>query len=497
MKRTLRSGNGPERPQPPRSKGSHKAETPGASAAAYLAWDATDSRASPAAQPRGESSILPSFLRPRKPAATPPQPLSNPGSRPSSSRQAEAGPEPPPLPRRNPVRDPRSEPPPAPTTIPPRTPNPAAFRNLPGASDTGTRSVSPSSSSPNVPSDLEPVEAARKAHDPTKRARRHVTGEKPRRDSEAAGTSRQTQQVERPALSRQRQTSPRLARPRRQERALSADVPRTSEGLTIDDSTSLPKPGTLESRVLGDLPDGIDKTAARQILSELSQDDEVHWEDIAGLEPAKNSLREAVVYPFLRPDLFIGLRQPACGILLFGPPGTGKTMLARAVATESKSTFFSLSASSLTSKYLGDSEKLVRALFAIARMIAPSIIFVDEIDSLLGQRSGADDHETTRRIKTEFLIQWSNLQRSVPLSGDLRESGDANRVLVLAATNLPWAIDEAARRRFVKRQYIPLPEPETRGAHIRRLLSQQNHTLADSDIDRLVALTGGKHASLG
>lgn len=498
MKRTLRSGNGPERPQPSRSKGSHQGETPGASAAAYLAWETSDTRASPSAQPRGESSILPSFLRPRKPAATPHQPLSNPNSRPTSSRQAETNPEPPLLPRRSPVRDPRSERPSAPTSTPPRTLNPAAFRLPPGINEPGTRPVSPSSSSSRVPSDLEPVDAARKAHGPTRHARRQVAGDKLRRGAEAPGaisTSWQTQQTERPVLSRERQTSPKVTRPRRKERALSADVPLTPEGLTIDDDTSLPKPGDLESRVLGNLPGGIDQTAARQILSELSQDDEVHWEDIAGLEAAKNSLREAVVYPFLRPDLFIGLRQPACGILLFGPPGTGKTMLARAVATESKSTFFSLSASSLTSKYLGDSEKLVRALFVIARMIAPSIIFVDEIDSLLGQRSGAEDHETTRRIKTEFLIQWSNLQRSVPPSGDHRESGDANRVLVLAATNLPWAIDEAARRRFVKRQYIPLPEPETRGAHLRRLLSQQNHTLKGPDIDRLVALTEGKDMS--
>jgi SpoVK/Ycf46/Vps4 family AAA+-type ATPase len=241
----------------------------------------------------------------------------------------------------------------------------------------------------------------------------------------------------------------------------------------------------------------VEQQAAKQILNEIIvRGDEVHWSDIAGLEIAKSALRETVVYPFLRPDLFMGLREPAKGMLLFGPPGTGKTMLARAVATESKSTFFSISASSLVSKYLGDSEKLVRALFALAKVLAPSIIFVDEIDSLLSQRSGSGEHESMRRIKTEFLIQWSDLQRAAAgreVSEKDKERGDANRVLVLAATNLPWAIDEAARRRFVRRQYIPLPETETRAIQLKALLKQQKHTLDDADIDKLVGLTDGKH----
>lgn len=249
-----------------------------------------------------------------------------------------------------------------------------------------------------------------------------------------------------------------------------------------------------KAEVMKNLPPGVDKAAAKQILNEIVvRGDEVHWGDIAGLEVAKSALREAVVYPFLRPDLFMGLREPARGMLLFGPPGTGKTMLARAVATESRSTFFSISASSLTSKYLGESEKLVRALFGLAKVLAPSIIFVDEIDSLLSQRSGSGEHEATRRIKTEFLIQWSDLQRAAAGrdSGD-KERGDANRVLVLAATNLPWAIDEAARRRFVRRQYIPLPESETRATQLKTLLGQQKHSLTDEDFAKLVELTDGK-----
>ncbi|KAI1385279.1 AAA-domain-containing protein [Hypoxylon trugodes] len=248
--------------------------------------------------------------------------------------------------------------------------------------------------------------------------------------------------------------------------------------------------------ILKNLPAGIDDAAAKAIFNEIVvQGDEVHWSDVAGLEIAKNALREAVVYPFLRPDLFMGLREPARGMLLFGPPGTGKTMLARAVATESKSTFFSISASSLTSKYLGESEKLVRALFALAKVMAPSIIFVDEIDSLLSQRTGSGEHEATRRIKTEFLIQWSDLQRAAAgresNNEANKERGDPNRVLVLAATNLPWAIDEAARRRFVRRQYIPLPEADTRATQLKTLLGQQKHNLTDADIAELVNLTEG------
>jgi SpoVK/Ycf46/Vps4 family AAA+-type ATPase len=247
--------------------------------------------------------------------------------------------------------------------------------------------------------------------------------------------------------------------------------------------------------VLKNLPRGVDSNAADQILNEIIiQGDEVHWDDIAGLDIAKAALKENVVYPFLRPDLFLGLREPARGMLLFGPPGTGKTMLARAVATESKSTFFAISASSLTSKFLGESEKLVRALFALAKMLAPSIIFVDEIDSLLSSRNETGEHEASRRIKTEFLIQWSDLARAAAgREQGARDKirGDPSRVLVLAATNAPWAIDDAARRRFVRRQYIPLPEKQVRAQHIRTLLAHQKQDLTVEEVENLVDLTEG------
>ncbi|ODQ44678.1 hypothetical protein PICMEDRAFT_18080 [Pichia membranifaciens NRRL Y-2026] len=240
---------------------------------------------------------------------------------------------------------------------------------------------------------------------------------------------------------------------------------------------------------------GVDLKFAKNILVESSRDqDKVFWSDIAGLEQAKETLMETVVYPFLRPDLFRGLREPVSGMLLFGPPGTGKTMLARAAATESNSTFFSIQSSSLTSKWYGESEKLVRALFQVAKAKAPSIIFVDEIDSLLGKRSGDGDDDTSRRLKNEFLVQWSDLSKAA--AGRVDDENDPpSRVLVLAATNLPWAVDEAARRRFVRRQYIPLPEPETRLAHFTKLLMHTPNSLTEDDMQQLVELTEGYSGS--
>ncbi|KAF2730265.1 AAA-domain-containing protein [Polyplosphaeria fusca] len=291
---------------------------------------------------------------------------------------------------------------------------------------------------------------------------------------------------------------PTRRRAKAKEATARADLPLTP-GADVGDATeSENESDEWKGRVkhiLKSLPRGVDQQAAQQILNEIViQGDEVRWDDVAGLDVAKSALKETVVYPFLRPDLFMGLREPARGMLLFGPPGTGKTMLARAVATESRSTFFAISASSLTSKFLGESEKLVRALFALAKMLAPSIIFVDEIDSLLSSRAGSGEHEATRRIKTEFLIQWSDLAKAAAgreLSEKDKEKGDASRVLVLAATNLPWAIDEAARRRFVRRQYIPLPEEHVRRTQLNTLLSHQKQNISPTEMDRLVEMTEG------
>nr|CAB3478341.1 unnamed protein product [Digitaria exilis] len=186
---------------------------------------------------------------------------------------------------------------------------------------------------------------------------------------------------------------------------------------------------------------------------------DVKWESIKGLENAKRLLKEAVVMPIKYPKYFTGLLSPWKGILLFGPPGTGKTMLAKAVATECKTTFFNISASSIVSKWRGDSEKLVKVLFELARHHAPSTIFLDEIDAIISQRGEArSEHEASRRLKTELLIQMDGLTKTNDL------------VFVLAATNLPWELDAAMLRRLEKRILVPLPEAEARQAMFEELL---------------------------
>ncbi|KAK9749828.1 hypothetical protein RND81_02G153600 [Saponaria officinalis] len=140
----------------------------------------------------------------------------------------------------------------------------------------------------------------------------------------------------------------------------------------------------------------------------MDRDPNVRWDDIAGLEHAKKCVTEMVVWPLLRPDIFKGCRAPGKGLLLFGPPGTGKTMIGKAIAGEAKATFFYISVSSLTSKWIGEGEKLVRAPFGVASCRQPAVIFVDEIDSLLSQRKSEGEHEASRRLKAQFLIEMES-----------------------------------------------------------------------------------------
>ncbi|XP_073022427.1 uncharacterized protein [Primulina eburnea] len=231
----------------------------------------------------------------------------------------------------------------------------------------------------------------------------------------------------------------------------------------------------------------------------VEQSPSVKWEDIAGLEMAKQALLEMVILPTKRRDLFTGLRKPAKGLLLFGPPGTGKTLLAKAVASESEATFFNVSASSLTSKWVGEGEKLVRTLFLVAISRQPSVIFIDEIDSIMSTRT-ANENEASRRLKSEFLIQFDGVTSS---SDDL--------VTVIGATNKPQELDDAVLRRLVKRIYIPLPDATARRVLLKHKLKGNAFSMpggintvfntvtcplaTERDLERLVTETDGYSGS--
>ncbi|KAJ1639179.1 P-loop containing nucleoside triphosphate hydrolase protein, partial [Pavlovales sp. CCMP2436] len=175
------------------------------------------------------------------------------------------------------------------------------------------------------------------------------------------------------------------------------------------------------------------------------------------------------------------------GVLLSGPPGTGKTMLAKAVATESGAAFINISMSEITSKWYGEDEKYVAAIFRVARRIAPCVIFLDEIDSLLGRRGSAFEHEATRRLRNEFLSQWDGLLSGSP----------SQRVLVLGATNRPFDLDEAALRRLPRRLALSLPDADARVQIFKVLLAEELGTSKGGalDLSYLASITDGYSGS--
>ncbi|XP_043914530.1 spastin [Protopterus annectens] len=260
----------------------------------------------------------------------------------------------------------------------------------------------------------------------------------------------------------------------------------STSGKSASKSNNKPSTPTVTPRKKKDLKNfkNVDSRLANLILNEIVDNaSSVRFADVAGQDLAKQALQEIVILPALRPELFTGLRAPARGLLLFGPPGNGKTLLAKAVAMESNATFFNISAASLTSKYVGEGEKLVRALFAAARELQPSIIFIDEIDSLLCERREGE-HDASRRLKTEFLIEFDGVQSSID-----------DRVLVMGATNRPQELDGAVLRRFAKRIYVSLPDEETRMMLLTNLLSKHGNPLNQKELLQLAKMTDGYSGS--
>ncbi|XP_073310128.1 uncharacterized protein [Primulina huaijiensis] len=211
----------------------------------------------------------------------------------------------------------------------------------------------------------------------------------------------------------------------------------------------------------------------------------VTFDDVGALENVKETLKELVMLPLQRPELFSKgqLTKPCKGILLFGPPGTGKTMLAKAVATEAGANFINISMSSITSKWFGEGEKYVKAVFTLASKIAPSVVFVDEVDSMLGRRENPGEHEAMRKMKNEFMVNWDGLRTK-----------DKERVLVLAATNRPFDLDEAVIRRLPRRLMVNLPDAQNREKILRVMLAKEE-LVPSIDIQAIASMTDGYSGS--
>ncbi len=211
----------------------------------------------------------------------------------------------------------------------------------------------------------------------------------------------------------------------------------------------------------------------------ITESPDIKWSDIAGLENSKQLIREAIVLPILKPEWFTGAVKPWKGILLFGPPGCGKTLLGKAAASEINATFFGTSASDLLSKWLGESEKLISSLFKLARVRAPSLIFMDEIDAVATKRGGTESGGE-RRVKTQLLSEIEGLK-----------SSSDKPLLVIGATNHPWDLDNAILSRFQKRVFVPLPDMEARKAIFKLNTKGVNMTMEDDDFVELAVRSEG------
>jgi len=225
----------------------------------------------------------------------------------------------------------------------------------------------------------------------------------------------------------------------------------------------------------------------KMLLPEVIPPDElgVTFDHIGALDNVKETLRELVMLPLQRPELFVKgqLTKPCRGLLLFGPPGTGKTMLAKAVATEAGANFINISMSTIASKWFGEAEKYVKAVFTLASKISPSVIFIDEVDSMLGRRGKDTEHSAMRKLKNEFMGSWDGLR-----------TRERERVLVLGATNRPFDLDEAVIRRFPRRLMIDLPDADNR-AKIMKVILAEEDLAPDFNVEELAAATDGYSGS--
>ncbi len=221
----------------------------------------------------------------------------------------------------------------------------------------------------------------------------------------------------------------------------------------------------------------IEPSALREIAIDVPM---VRWDDVGGMEEAKQALREAVELPISRPDVFSRFNiNPPKGVLLFGPPGTGKTLLAKAVATESQANFISIRGAEVMSKWVGESEKIIAEIFRRARQAAPSILFIDELDNIAPRRGSGYDSRVSERIVNQLLVEMDGMEE---LEG----------VVVLAATNRPDMIDTALLRpgRFDIFIFTPPPNLATRQAIFS--VHTRNMPLADDvEIDQLALVTEG------
>ncbi|KAL9636277.1 MAG: hypothetical protein Q9164_002919 [Protoblastenia rupestris] len=216
----------------------------------------------------------------------------------------------------------------------------------------------------------------------------------------------------------------------------------------------------------------------------------VQFDDIGGLGDIIEELKESVIYPLTMPELYSrssSLLSAPSGVLLYGPPGCGKTMLAKALAHESGATFINLHISTLTEKWYGDSNKLVNAMFSLARKLQPSIVFIDEIDAVLGMRKSGE-HEASGMVKAEFMTHWDGLTSA-------NTSGEPQRILILGATNRIQDIDEAILRRMPKKFSISLPSAPQRLRILGLVLKDTKVDKENFDLEYLVRVSAGMSGS--